>query len=451
MHSEYDVIVAGSGPGGFPAAAAAARMGLKTLLIEQNSFLGGLLVSGLPILAFFDRAGNKVVGGIAQEFIDRLLEVGGSAGHLRVPVHNSLTMINRSWSRIIIAEMCTETGMDIMLYTRLEGVKIDNGRIAGITVNCRGEIMSFKTRILIDATGDACAAFLAGAGYEKGEKLQPPTLLFHMRNFDYADFRQYLEQHPETMKLPNTFAEIHQNKDQFTDDKPWAFLGFCDLVEQGRKAGDFTLPRNMIDLAHWPHSDQVFLNVTRSIDTDVTNTKKLIDAEFECLMQIKELVSFLKKYCPGFKNADLCSIQSWVGARESRRITGRKILTEDSLAALPVPDDTVAIAAYNVDIHGQDSPEMKMLPVAHGIGIPYGCLLPKDVEGLIMSGRTISVDQTIFAMTRVMASCMAVGHAAGIAAGLAFKAGIPPSRLDTVLLRRELRKQGGILELSGES
>jgi hypothetical protein len=268
-----------------------------------------------------------------------------------------------------------------------------------------------------------------------------------MRNFDYADFRRYLEQHPEAMKLPDTFEGIYQHKDQFTDDKPWAFLGFCDLVEQGRNAGDFTLPRNMIDVAHWPHSDQVFLNVTRSIDTDVTNTKKLVNAEFECLKQIKELVPFLRKYCPGFKNADLCSIQPWVGARESRRIAGRKTLTEDILTALPVPDDTVAIAAYNVDIHGQDSSEMKMLPVDHGIGIPYGCLLPSDVEGLIMSGRTISVDQTIFAMTRVMASCMAVGHAAGTAAGLAFKAGIPPSQLDVTLLRRELQAQGGIVEL----
>jgi hypothetical protein len=356
-------------------------------------------------------------------------------------------MINRSWSRIIIAEMCTETGMDIMLYTRLEGVETENSGIAGITVNCRGEVMSFKTRILIDATGDGCAAFLAGARYEKGEKLQPPTLLFHMRNFDYTDFRRYLEQHPETMKLPDTFEGIYQNKDQFTDDKPWAFLGFCDLVEQARNAGDFTLPRNMIDLAHWPHSDQVFLNVTRSIDTDVTDTKKLINAEFECLRQIKELIPFLRKYCPGFKNADLCSIQSWVGARESRRIAGRKTLTKDALTALPVPDDTVAIAAYNVDIHGQDSSEMKMLPVAHGIGIPYGCLLPSDVEGLIMSGRTISVDQTIFGMTRVMAPCLAVGHAAGAAAGLAFRAGIPPSQLDVTLLRRELQAQGGIVEL----
>ena len=252
MRDEYDVIVAGSGPGGFPAAVAAARMGLKTLVIDQNAFLGGHLVSGLPILGFIDRAGNKVVGGIPQELIDRLLAVGGCIDHRRVPVHNSLTMLNPSWTRIIISEMCAEAGIDILLYTQLTGVTVDNRNITGIKVCCRGEELCFKTKLLIDATGDACCAAFAGAAFEKGKKLQPPTLLFHMRNFDYAEFRKYIEEHPETMKLPVTFPGINQTLDQFTDDKSWAFLGFCDLVEKGKRAVDFTLPRNMIDFAHWP-------------------------------------------------------------------------------------------------------------------------------------------------------------------------------------------------------
>ncbi len=89
----------------------------------------------------------------------------------------------------------------------------------------------------------------------------------------------------------------------------------------------------------------------------------------------------------------------YLGIRESRRIVGKKTLMKDILSSLPVPEDTVAMAGYNVDIHGQTSGVMTMLPVAHAIGIPLGCLIPEKMENLIMSGRTISVDQTIFGMT----------------------------------------------------
>ena len=193
------------------------------------------------------------------------------------------------------------------------------------------------------------------------------------------------------------------------------------------------------------YSDQVFLNVTRSIDTDVTDTQSLITAEFTCLRQIRELVVFLRKYAPGFRNADLCSIQPWMGTRESRRIAGRKTVTETDLEKLPIPEDAVAITAYNVDIHGQDSGGMMMKVVEHGMGIPYGCLLPRDIEGLIMSGRTISVDQTIFAMTRIMATCLAVGQAAGTAAGLSHTRGILPSQLNPIDLRNELSAAGAVI------
>ena len=102
----YDVVVAGAGPGGIPAAIAAARGGARTLLIERSAILGGLAVSGLPLLGYIDRAGNKVLGGIAQEFIDRLARIdGGTLGHFRCPVHNSLTPINCAWGRIVFSDI----------------------------------------------------------------------------------------------------------------------------------------------------------------------------------------------------------------------------------------------------------------------------------------------------------------------------------------------------------
>ena len=98
--NKYDVIVVGGGPGGFPAAIAAARRGKSVLLIERNAYLGGLLSAGIPPLAYKDRAGNTVVAGIAQELVDRISAYGAASEHMMVPIQNCMTMLNAAWVRL---------------------------------------------------------------------------------------------------------------------------------------------------------------------------------------------------------------------------------------------------------------------------------------------------------------------------------------------------------------
>src|SRR5699024_9793069 len=104
----YDVAVIGGGPGGLPAAIAAARAGARTILVERTAALGGAAASGLGILGFLDRAGNPALGGIAQELVDRLVAIGGSPGHFRCPVHNSITPISPDLLKIVAVQMCQE-------------------------------------------------------------------------------------------------------------------------------------------------------------------------------------------------------------------------------------------------------------------------------------------------------------------------------------------------------
>lgn len=444
---KYDIIVVGAGPGGIPAAIAAARKGKKVLLVERENFLGGMLVSGVPIIGFLDRQGNHVVKGIAQEIIDRLSERGGTPGHARVPVHNSLTMMHGPWTRLILTQMCMAAGVECMLCTQLHEVIHKNNRIEGVRVLCRNEIFEFETNMLIDATGDAWAAMLAGIPFEKGEKLQPPTLTFEVSGINMNEFYSYLKKHPETYKLPDTFSDVSQNEEMYDDDKVFSFMGFPELIEKAKKNGEFHIPRNMIDFCRVPNSDRAFLNVTRAINADVTVPESLIRAIFECENQIIELMDFLKKYAPGFENCKLESIIPFLGTRESRRTVCRKTLTVKSLDTLDIPDDTIALAGYNVDIHGQDSGSMTYVPISHAIGIPYDCMIPQEMEGFIASGRTISVDQTVFAMTRVMATCMAVSQAAGTAACIALDKGISLSEINVSELREELVKDGCVVSL----
>lgn len=98
MHfkEKYDLIVIGSGPGGFPSAIIAARAGLNVLVIERNPFFGGLMSSGLPVLAIIDRSGRKVVKGFTEEFMNRLRNIGAATKDYRAPIQNSLTYMNMS-------------------------------------------------------------------------------------------------------------------------------------------------------------------------------------------------------------------------------------------------------------------------------------------------------------------------------------------------------------------
>lgn len=442
---KYDLIVVGSGPGGFPAAVVAARAGLSVLVIERNPFFGGLMSSGLPPLAIIDRSGRKVIKGFSEEFLTRLRDVGAATDDLRAPIQNSLTYMNMSWVRIMVNEMFLENNVDAMLYSELKSVRVVDGSVKGVSVFCRGKEYNFSSLMVIDATGDADVAFLAGAETVKGEHLQPASLTFDVENIDIDKFALYAQSHPETIKLPSSFPGISQDPYEFGRDKTFATMCFFDLIEKARKNGDWDLPRNMIDFTHQKNTDRGYFNVTRAINLDSTNQEQFIEGEKICEHQIFQIMSFLRKYCPGFENCTLGQVMPYLGIRESRRIVGRKTLTEDILSTLPIPEDTVAMAGYNVDIHGQTSGVMTMLPVERAVGIPLGCLIPEKIDNLIMSGRAISVDQTIFAMTRVMSTCMAVSEAAGVTAVIASKHKIPTSKVDVAEVREYLEKNGAVI------
>ena len=450
LKESYDVIVVGGGPGGLPAAIGAARMGCSTLLVERMSTLGGMAISGLPLLAYLDRAGNSVVGGIPQEFIDRLSEFeDGTLGHIPCPLHNSSTLINSAWFKVIAFEMCKQAGVDILLSAELAGVKVDNHRISGIKVFSRGEEFTFNCRILIDATGDAAAAYMAGASYIKGNQenggMQAASLLFNVDNVNVEKVTDYLKKNPEAYKVPDTI-ETSYSLEFFEKSRGYVLHGFGNIIEKARANGDFDIPRDRIIIATLPNHGVVSVNTTRIKTIDGTNTIEVTDAIIECHKQIKTLMRFFRKYVPGFENCCLSSISDMLGVRETRRVIGLKTLTKDELYN-PNYDDAVALGGYNIDIHQSGTEKLILIPMEKAVGIHYGCLISKDIENLILSGRCISTDDYAFSLTRVMPTCMAVGEAAGTAAALSVKEGVSPAALDVDLVRSTLRNNGAIVSL----
>ncbi|HMR19881.1 MAG TPA: FAD-dependent oxidoreductase, partial [Sphingobacterium sp.] len=224
------------------------------------------------------------------------------------------------------------------------------------------------------------------------------------------------------------------------------FTGFEEFIQQARANGDFDIPRDRVIFAKQPNKDEIVVNATRMINIDPTDPESFSKAEVEGHRQVQMLVNFFKKYCPGFKDIFLANIAVGTYARESRRITGIKTLTKVAIDTLSIPEDTVALAGYNVDIH-QSGVGLNLLPSAHAIGIPYGCLVSQNIEGLLTSGRCISVEPYPFGLTRAMATCMAIGEAAGTAAALSVRRGVGLIGVDVQELRFVLEKNGAIVHM----
>ena len=447
---EYDLVVVGGGPGGIPAAISAARMGIKVLLVEKNGYLGGGAASGLPLLGFIDKMGKKTVGGVADKIVKRLLELEGTSGPNMSPFLTSLTRINPELFKIVSFEKCVEAGVELLLHSEVVDVKVDNKKIKQISVSSCCEKIEIKSDIIIDATGDGCIGYLAGASYFKGQdetgELQPVSLVFTLGNVNLKKFLNYVISNPDEFILPGPFTTGKYTSEYFNPEKGYAFMGLKNLIKKARKNNDFNIPIDRIMCGTTPNKgSEIVVNATRTVDIDATSPWDITKGETECHLQILHLIKFMKKYIPGFENICITRIAPSLGIRETRRIVGRKILKKDVLTEGEIAKDTIALAAYNVDIHQGKSMSINFISVNKAFGIPYGCLLSHDIDNLILSGRCISVDSFIFGSTRVMGTCMAIGEAAGTSAGLAIKSSCSPSKVSVEELRNQLLKNDAVI------
>ena len=182
MANYYDVVVVGGGTSGFVAATAAARKGARTLLVERYGFVGGSSVSGYPFLGFYAGNGEKVVGGIGEEVVGRLIGAGGSRGNIRggrwQPAEEyefSLTPYEPEVLKFVAQEMRLEAGVSLMLHTYLIGAIVREDRLIGIEVANKSGRSIIYANCFIDATGDADLAYLAGAPFQIGDEVQNVT------------------------------------------------------------------------------------------------------------------------------------------------------------------------------------------------------------------------------------------------------------------------------------
>lgn len=447
--SAFDVLVAGGGVAGVTAAVAAARDGARTLIVERHNSLGGTMAAALvgPMMTFHDQLGRQAIGGLAQEVVDRLITLGASPGHISDTsgYTSTITPFDNEYLKLVAQRMVLEAGAEILFQTYITDAIVEDNSVAGIVVENKGGRQLLQARVVIDATGDADVAARAGAEYMLGRPedhlTQPASLMFRVIGVDLARLKAHAHAHPEDYRLGP------QGPAGYDTEPLIAVCGFSRALHDAQSRGELRLERDAVLFfsTNWP--DQATINMSRVTRINPLDPWALSRAEVSAREQVFEILSFLRQHVPGMESIRLMDTGAHIGVRESRRIVGEYVLTgEDCVQARQFPD-AILRNAYPVDIHQPDGSGGTdlFLPPGETYTIPYRCLVPVQVNGLLATGRCISTDHVAHASTRTSPTCMALGQAAGTAAALAVRLSVQPRQVPVNALQDALFRAGAIL------
>jgi hypothetical protein len=446
---ETDVLVVGGGIAGVMAALAAGRTGARTLLVERFGSLGGTGTAAMMNLFYVPYAASR---GLVRELFDRLIARGGA-------IPGEFVVYDPELYKVTALEMLAEAGVRVLLHTFVSDVVMDGRDLRGIVTENKSGRQAILSRVTVDASGDADIAARAGAPYIKGRerdgKMRPMTLIFRMGGVDVARLVDYVRTHPEDFS-PDPLQCMLDLEHQMI-----RVFGFFKLVEEAKARGELWPDCYYFRVESvLPDRGVLTVNATRVYGVDGTNAEDLSRAEIETRHQMIQLANWTRARVPGFERSFILDSANTIGVRETRRIRGEYLMTEEDILAGRHYDDVVGVDAnqQNPRQQGghppdgqeggpQDVEARELVARMFVYEIPYGCLVPREVDGLLVAGRCISVDHHADVYTRNQGTAMATGVAAGVAGALAARAGVPPRAADVRAVQRELTRLGVDLEL----
>jgi ribulose 1,5-bisphosphate synthetase/thiazole synthase len=411
---QYDVVVCGAGSAGCAAAHAAATQGARTLLVERLGFCGGTPVAaGIHTLDAINSCRNpaqKVVGGFATKLIEKTLALGG--GTTADNPEEALSL-NPEHMKVAYDSLLCEAGVEVLLHALAIDVHVSEDRVTGLELALLDGRASVECDVTVDCTGDGAIVYHAGAEWEIDRALQALTYHFRLGN-------------------------VHKGRN-------WEWLENACRSAVGNYA-----PSGMVYGGPWIirlHDNEISLNTTRVFGNPVDPCDRT-NAERQARIDMLRLVGILRQEVPELRDSYIVAGATDLHVRESRKLVGAFTLTEDDIHNCKTFPDAIAYGAWPFDIHPTDGfvgvhPHKENPPEPYGI--PYRCLVPVRVDGLLVAGKAISSTHVAHGSTRVPGTSMATGQAAGVAAAQAARNRINPRDVDITELRDQLQRQGAIL------
>ena len=444
IEKHYNVVVVGGGLSGLCAAISSARTGAKTAIIQDRSVFGGNASSEM----------RMCICGASCHWGKKDASETGVIMELQLENKAINDSYNYSiWDGVLWSNALKEKNLDVYMNTTMDEVEAHNGHIENVTCYQMSTEKRFKftSDIYIDSTGLGTLSAFAGADYrigtegkdEFGDKSAPDkahggtmgnTILFVACDTG----------HPVEFKKPDwayTFDEswfVHRYHGETT-----VYHTADDVIVLPKGKSFDAVPGQLVE-KYDVKSGYWWLELGGDWDNIIKDAE---DLRWEIYKTVYGVWDHIKNGgSHGAENFELLWIGTYPGIRESRRITGDYVLTEDDIRSNRVFDDAVAFGGWPMDVHtpGGFAAKGQIPSVVMSydglFSIPYGCYCAKDVDNLMMTGRIISCSKVAMGATRVMGTCAVGGQAAGTAAAMASLRGESPREFGKKHIQ-ELRQQ----------
>ena len=440
-----DCLVVGGGPAGLSAAIAASRAGADTMLIERYGCFGGCITTvGMETLGWYRYEGVVEGEGIGLEMERLAARMGGTT---KWPF-NSSECLDAEYFKVVADELLRAAKVRPLLHTYVVDVIKEGRAIAGVVIENKSGRQAVRAKRVIDCTGDADVAYLAGARCSVPERrdMLGVTSVFSCSGVNKERFLEYTESHPATYK---TWSRRGGEWCQQTAEKEEHLRSPFLQQEFERALEDGAIPSNPITrdmCGTWSAlseaGEATNLNLVHQVGVDGCNAFELTRAEMEGRAQTLHALAALRHSVPGFEKSKLRNFGMTLGVRDTRKVVGKYELSSDDVRNQARFEDSIGIFPEFIDGYN-----ILILPTTgRYFQVPLRCMQSPDVDNLLVAGRCVAGDKVSHAAMRNMMACTVTGQGAGVAAAVSIAEGVGTDRVSIRGVQAALGRQGVRLE-----